>query len=336
MADSNCTIGELKKLTSTEISERMAGCLAEGNSEAMQALVEYVRTVNNGNVDYDMVEIILRGDYIDAAREYLDHPIIQQWCDENKAYVVHNCPKLFDQWAYFYPEIVECVGIFLETLPEDERCSVLKGDFVSEQNLFSRKKFFYDALKNDSTCWSCLSPVWLDKPNSPIRQAAASLGWSPTMLASMRHNFLYGQLEADWSEVLTYPYSLFLLARKVEQDIAPHKAMVFTANLVDFTDASNAHAKAWDVELACAIVEQTGLQGIEIKRYESTLAKDDIAYLKNLVAAHASIGCLDMLLSSLCHDTILQDGNYRLGVSTLALPDSYDSLEGEGESHGPK
>ena len=86
------------------------------------------------------------------------------------------------------------------------------------------------------------------------------------------------------------------------------------------------NANPWDVELARELAKQTGFKHVFRPHANMpSLAPEDREHLKSIVEMHVSLGCLDVLADSLCHDIV--PGLQKSDAVELALPESYDLLE---------
>ena len=141
-------------------------------------------------------------------------PILNDWVLDNVLDVMANHTLVLDAWLARVPPrtradiLYDRVAVALQSLDDEDKARVLRGHDV-DGAVHPAHRNLRNYLRSLSAHWYTVSPLWVGKPGSSLRQAATELGWDPKLLVIMAKNSMrrHANWEA-WIDQVPYVYSM--------------------------------------------------------------------------------------------------------------------------------
>lgn len=156
-------------------------------------------------VERFMVDNMLQVDDIELCSACFPTRALNHWVMDNAGIVFHSCPQTAHAWmasGFFGSALVlSKIAQDCQETNDHEKAAILAGQTDNPLH-----RMMPVLLSRGLAPWSTLSPAWIGKSGSLLRERAIALGWEPKLLMGMLFSSIWQQPES-WLENVCYPYS---------------------------------------------------------------------------------------------------------------------------------
>lgn len=253
-----------------------------------------------------------------------------RWMQTHVVHAMASCPDVLEYWLINAPQTTKAVQLYryvasaLEHLDDEAKVQLLQGQsrVPAHHNLY---KYLKDPIPRHH--WSALSPAWVGKTGSALRQAAMDLGWQPHMMHQMITDGMQHPGWERWLAHVPYAYSIVAAHWAMLQRISG-KVRLPIANQEMPTLVCSNHANPSDVVVALEMLRLHGgdfAAGMRAPEKWEAPHPREVQRLQALVRWHWDLGMQDAFVEALREGTLLGD-NIEAPLF-IELPAAFDATK---------
>ena len=250
-----------------------------------------------------------------------------RWLQDHVVHAMDACPDVIEYWVINAPPMGRAQRLYrytaqaLEHLSEEDKTELLEGKstIAARRNLY---KYLKDPVQGEH--WMSLSPLWVGKSGSALREAAMALRWNPNDMPRMLVEGMQIPGWERWLAHVPYAYSIvaahWVMLQRISEQVrlpVPRKEMPMLV--------CSDHANVTDVIVALEMLRlHGGACSVNMRAPLSWKAPhpEDVQRLHALVRLHWDLGMQDAFVDALRDGQLLGWGIE--ADAPLALPSAFE------------